>query len=131
MVLEADEFRRITGIIVAPSAFGFWRSAMFRLYFQTVDFDFAVRATQRDAPAAYLGFALRLDTGFAELIGVALDPMAEDAIAPCLVAAGDELRSRNALFLATKPIPGNDTSEILTAMGFRKVSEEVLLSKCI
>ena len=104
---------------------------MFKLYFQTVDFDFATRATRHETPVAYLGFAIRSDTGFAELIAAGLDPRAEDAITSCLLAAVGTLRSRNALLLATKPIPGESATETLIAMGFRKVSEEVLLSKSI
>ena len=59
-----------------------------RVTSQTVDFDFAVQATAQDGQgglAAYLGFTLRSDTGFAELIAVALNAAAADVTAPCLV----------------------------------------------
>jgi hypothetical protein len=108
--------------------------SLFKMYSQTVDFDFAVQATAQDGQgglAAYLGFTLRSDTGFAELIAVALNAAAADVTAPCLVASVHELQSRNALFLGTKPIPAKGASEVIMGMGFKKVSAELLLSKNI
>jgi hypothetical protein len=105
--------------------------AMFKLYFQTVDFDLVVKATKQGGLAVYLGITIRSDTGFAELIAVALEPAAADTLGPCLVSAVQELQLRNALFLGTKPIPAEGASETITQMGFKKVSEELLLSKKI
>jgi hypothetical protein len=104
---------------------------MLRTYFPSVDFDFAVTATRQRELAAYFGVTLRRDTGFAELIASAIDPSAADAIAPSLLAAVGELRRRNARFLATKLLPGDDHAEILTSLGFSKVTEEVFLSRNI
>ena len=40
----------------------------FELYFRSVDFDFSVTATAQSRLIGYLGFTIRSDTGFAELI---------------------------------------------------------------
>jgi hypothetical protein len=104
---------------------------MFELYFRSVDFDFSVTATSRSGRAAHLGFALRPDTGFAELIAVAVDREVPDIFAPCLASSLYELRSRRVLFLGTGPVPVEGAFETLHRMGFNKVSEQVLLSKSI
>jgi hypothetical protein len=105
--------------------------AMFKSYFQTVDFDFAVKATIQGDLAVYFGFAIRQDTGFAELIAVVFDQSATDVLGPCLLAAVEELQSRNARVLGMKPIPADGASEFITQVGFRKVSEELLMFKKI
>lgn len=108
--------------------------SIFKMYFQSVDFDFAAQATEQGGQgglAAYLGFTIRSDTGFSELIAVALNQATADAIGPCFAAAVHELQSRNAVFLGTKPIPAIGASEITKAMGFKEVSAELLLSKNI
>jgi hypothetical protein len=104
---------------------------MFELYFRSVDFDFSVTATSRSGRAAHLGFAIRPDTGFAELIAVAGDPEVPDMLAPCLASSLHELRSRSVLFLGTGPVPGEGAFETLLSIGFSQVSEQVLLSKSI
>lgn len=104
---------------------------MFELYFGSVDFDFSVTGTFQSRIAAYLGFAIRRDTGFAELIALALDAGIPDLLASCVAAALDELRSRNVLFLGTGPVPVEGAFQTLLPMGFKKVSEQVLLSKSI
>jgi hypothetical protein len=104
---------------------------MSELYFQSVDFDFSVTARSKSKLLAYLGFTVRMDTGFAELIAVALGHTVPNVLAPCLESAVDELRSRNALFLGTGPVPLKGAFETLVRMGFDKVSEELLLSKSI
>ncbi len=90
-----------------------------------------MRAREQGRLAAYLGFTIRTDTGFAELIAVALDKAATDAIGPCLLAAVHELQSRKALFLGTKSIPAEGASEIIMEIGFKKVSAELMLSKSV
>jgi len=104
---------------------------MSELYFASVGFDFAVTARSKSKLLAYLGFTIRPDTGFAELIAVALDHTVPNVLAPCLESAVEELRSRNALFLGTGPALLEGAFEILVRMGFDKVSEELLLSKNI
>jgi hypothetical protein len=78
-----------------------------------------------------MGFAVRPDTGFAELLAVARNPEVPDMLAPCLASSLGELRSRNVLFLGTGPVPGEGALKTLLRMGFKQVSEEVLLSKSI
>jgi hypothetical protein len=96
-----------------------------------VDFDFAVRAKRAGTAVAYLGIAIRGDTGFAEMIAVALEGTAVDVLASCLGGAVAQSRSRRARYLGTKAIPANGADEILAQVGFEKVSEELLLSKTI
>lgn len=98
-------------------------------YFQTVDFNFAVRAQRNGMAVACTGIAIRRDTGFAEMSAVAVEPAARDVLASCLGAAAAHSRSRKARYLGTKAIPLNGTDEILAQLGFEKVSEELLLSK--
>jgi hypothetical protein len=105
--------------------------AIFDLYFQTVDFDFAVKATKGSCLTAYMGFTIRSDTGFAELITGAVDHAARDVFQPCLLAAVHELQSRGALFLGTKSTPSAGASEAISQMGFQKVSEDLMLVKQI
>lgn len=123
---EWEEFRELAAIRLPQE-----QVSMFQSYFQTVDFDFTVKALEGDRSAAYLGFAIRLDTGFAELVAVALDRSATDSIGPCLMLAIHELQARNALFLGTKPVPVEGVSEIIEKLGFKRVSTELLLSKTI
>jgi hypothetical protein len=59
----------------------------------------------------------------------AISSAATDILGPCLLAAVEELQSRNARFLGTKSIPAESASEFITQMGFKKLSEELLLSK--
>ena len=105
--------------------------AMSRLYFESVEFDFAVKALEGDRSVAYLGFAIRLDTGFGELIAVAFGDSATDVIGPCLLLAIHELRARKALFLATKSLPLESSAENIEGLGFKRVTTELLLSKSI
>jgi hypothetical protein len=105
--------------------------AMFQLYFESVEFDFAVKALEGDRSVAYLGFAIRLDTGLGELIAVAFGDASTDVVGPCLLVAIRELRARKALFLAIKPFPVESATEIIEGFGFKKVTTEVLLSKSI
>ena len=123
---EWERFRELAAIHWARE-----QSSLLKLYLQTVDFDFAVRAAEQGGLAAYLGFAICSDTRFAELIAVALNQAATDVVGPCLLAAVHELQSRNALFLGTKPIPAEGASEIMMGMGFKKVSAELLMSKSV
>ena len=95
----------------------------------TVDFDLVVRAKRDGTAVAYMGIAIRPDTGFAEMIAVAVEPAALDVLASCLGAAAAQSRSRRAKRLGTKAIPLNGTDEVLAQVGFKKVSEELLLSK--
>lgn len=105
--------------------------SMWRQYFQTVDFDFSVKATLQDKMMAYLGFAVREDTGFAELIAVAQEPGARGVLPSCLVTGVSQLQLRNARFLGAKATPTNGMEEVLAQTGFEKVSEEILLFKSI
>ena len=104
---------------------------MFELYFRSVDFDFSVTATSRPGKAAHLGFAIRPDTGFAELIAVASNLGVPDMLTPCLASSLHELRARNVLFLGTGTVPGEGALNTLLRMGFNRVSEQALLSKSI
>ena len=104
---------------------------MSELYFQSVDFDFGVAAKSQSRLLAYLGFTVRSDTGFAELIAVALDHKVPNILGPCLESAVGELRSRNAVFLGTGSVPLEGACETLVRMGFDRVSEELLLSRSI
>jgi N-acetylglutamate synthase-like GNAT family acetyltransferase len=78
---------------------------------------------------AYMGIAIRRDTGFAELIAVAVEPAALDILTSSLGAAAAQSRSRRARDLGTKSIAVNGADEVLAQVGFEKVSEELLLSK--
>jgi N-acetylglutamate synthase-like GNAT family acetyltransferase len=102
---------------------------MWKQYFRTVDLGFAVRAQRNGMAVACMGIAIRRDTGFAEMIAVAVEPAALDLLASCLGAAATQSRSRKARYLGTKAIPLNSTDEVLAQVGFEKVSEELLLSK--
>ena len=104
---------------------------MSEIYFRSVNFDFAVKATQQGRPTAYLGFTIRSDTGFAELIAVAVDEEAVSVLDPCLAAAVEELRFRSAFFLGTKTLPMSKASQNMMRMGFMKVSDELMFSKSI
>jgi hypothetical protein len=103
----------------------------FELYFRSVDFDFSVTATAQSRLVGYLGFTIRSDTGFAELIAVALEQAVPGIFAPCLASAVDDLRSRGVRYLGTGPVPLAGSYEALMSMGFNQVSEQVLLSKSI
>jgi len=105
--------------------------SMWKQYFQTVDFDFAVRAQRNGMAVACMGIAIRPDTGFAEMIAVAVEPAALDVLASCLGAAAAQSRSRKARYLGTKAIRLNGSDEVLAQLGFKKASEELLLSKSI
>jgi len=105
--------------------------AMWKQYFETVDFDFAVKAKHGANAAGMIGVAIRPDTRFAEMIAVAIAPRAADALISCLSAAVRHARSRKARFLGTKPIPIDGSLDVLTHMGFKRASEEFLLSKTI
>jgi hypothetical protein len=119
-----EDFQEISAACLPAQQLSTWKE-----YFQTVDFDFAVKVTQDGMPVAYLGVAIRCDTGFAELVAVTVQPSAVNAIVPCLAVTIDELRRRNAVFFGTKQIPNVAATETLMKIGFEKVSEELLLSK--
>ena len=121
-----DDFHALSAGRLAAQQLSIWKE-----YFQTVDFDFAVKATHNGVSVAYMGIAIRRDTGFAELVAVTVEPTAVDAIVPCLGVTVAELRSRNAVSLGTKPIPTEAAAETIMEMGFKKVSEELSLSKDI
>jgi hypothetical protein len=120
-----EEFRQ------RASGYGEKELNMFEQYFRSVDFDFSVTATSRSGRAAHLSFAIRPDTGFAELIAVARDPGGPEMLAPCLASSLHELRSRKVRFLGTGPVPEEGAFETLLRMGFNQVSKQVLLSKSI
>jgi hypothetical protein len=119
-----DDFRELSAGRLPPEQLSMWKQ-----YFQTVDFDFGVRAQRNGMPVACMGIAIRPDTGFAELISVAVELAALDVLASCLAAAVAQSRSRRAKHLGTKAIPLNGTDEVLAQVGFEKVSEELILSK--
>jgi N-acetylglutamate synthase-like GNAT family acetyltransferase len=121
-----DDFQELSANRLPAEQLSMWKQ-----YFQTVDFDFAVRAQRNGRAGACMGIAIRPDTGFAELIAVAVEPAARDVLGSCLGAAAAQSRSRKARNLGTKAMPLNGTDEILAQMGFKKVSEELLLSKSI
>lgn len=104
---------------------------MLEPYFQSVDFDFSVTGKSQGRLAACQGFRLLRDTGFAEMIAVAWDHTVPELLTPCLGAAIKELRSRNALFLGTSPLPDEGAFRMMMDMGFEGVSEQLLLSKSI
>jgi len=105
--------------------------AVWKQYFETVDFDFAVKARHGASAAGTIGVAIRPDTRFAEMIVVAIAQKATDALVSCLSAAVRHARSRRAKFLGTKPISLDGSVDVLTHMGFKRVSEEFLFSKTI
>jgi hypothetical protein len=121
-----DDFHEISAPHMATQQLGMWKQ-----YFPTVDFDFAVKATRDGKSVAYMGVAIRRETGFAEIIAVTVEPTAPDAIAPCLAAIVDELRARKCTFLGTKPISSETALETIVQFGFRNVSDELFLSKGI
>jgi len=102
---------------------------MFARYLETVDFDFALIATRHGEPAAYFGFTIRRDTGFAELIASAVAPAETEAISPALSAAVHELSLRHARVLATKVVSGDPDGRVLVGLDFRKRTEEVFMFK--
>jgi hypothetical protein len=119
-----DDFHELSAERSSAQQLNMWKE-----YFQTVEFDFAVKATREGMSIAYLGIAIRRDTRFAELIAVAVEPAAVDVLASCLRAATGQSHSRGARYLGTKAIPVNGADEVLAQVGFEKVSEEFLLSK--
>jgi hypothetical protein len=121
-----DDFRDLSARTATPQQLSMWQQ-----YFQTVDFDFAVKASTTSLPVAYFGIAVRHDTYFAELIAVALDSTEREAFMPCLLTAIAQARSREARFLGTKTMPLDGTDKSLLEIGFRKVSEELILSKTL
>ena len=121
-----DDFHELSAARLPAPELSMWKQ-----YLQTVDFDFAVKASRGGVPAAYLGIAIRHDTGFAELIAVAVEPAAVGVLGACLAVAVGEARSRKAAHFGTKAIPVEGSAEILAQAGFEKVSEELLLSKNI
>ena len=102
---------------------------MFARYLEAVDFDFALTAARQGEPAAYFGFTIRRDTGFAELIASAVASAETDAISPALSAAIHELSLRHARVLATKVVSGDPDGRVLVELDFRKRTEEVFMSK--
>ncbi len=121
-----DDFRDLSQGVVPAEKLAMWQQ-----YFETVDFDFAVKATHGGHTVGTMGVAIRPDTRFAEMIAVAIAPNASDALISFLRAAVKHARSRNAKFLGTKPIPIDGSLDVLTHMGFKQVSEEFLFSKSI
>jgi hypothetical protein len=102
---------------------------MWKHYFQTVDFDFSIRATREGRAVAYIGIAIRRDTGFAEMIAVAAEPTCANILPSCLGATIAQSRSRKAKFLGKKAIPVDCADDVLAQLEFKKVSEELLLLK--
>lgn len=121
-----DDFQKLSAGRLPAQQLSMWKQ-----YLQTVDFDFSVRAERYDMTVAYLGIAIRPDTGFAEMIAIDLEPAAADVLTSCLAAAAAQSRSRRAKYLGTKAIPVNGADEVLAQAGFRQVSEELLLAKII
>jgi hypothetical protein len=103
--------------------------SMSKQYFQTVDYDFAVKAKRDYMAVAYMGSAIRPDTGFAEMIAVAVEPTAVKVLPSWLGAAVAQSRSPRAKCLGTRAILLSGADEVLAQAGFEKVSEELLLAK--
>jgi hypothetical protein len=101
----------------------------FKIYFSSVNFDFIVKASAQSRLVAYLGFTIRSDTGYSELIAIALQPAEEGVLGSCMAVAINELRSRNVSFLGTNVSHVEGGSQFLSQLGFEKVSEELLLVK--
>ena len=89
-----DDFRALSEQRLPAEQLNMWRQ-----YFATVDFDFTVKASREGVPLTYFGLAIRSDTGFAEIIGAALDPAAVEALRPSFMVAMAELLARNATCL--------------------------------
>jgi hypothetical protein len=121
-----DDFYRLSAGRATPE-----QGAMLKQYLETVDFDFAIKATHGGHTVGTIGVAIRPDTRFAEMIAVAIAPKAPDALISCLSAAVRHARSRKAEFLGTKPIAMDGSIDVLTYMGFQHVSNELLFSKNI
>jgi len=102
---------------------------MLARYLATVGFDFVLAATRHGEPAAYFGFTIRRDTGFAELIASAVAAAETEVISPALSAAVHELSLRHARVLATKLLPGDPDGQVLVELDFRKRTEEVFMFK--
>jgi GNAT superfamily N-acetyltransferase len=79
---------------------------MFELYFRSVDFDFSVTATSRSGRAAHLGFAIRPDTGFAELIAVARDPGGAGSARALLSLIASRVKVAKCSVPGNRPCPG-------------------------
>jgi len=60
-----------------------------------------------------------------------LEPVALEALRPALMVACAELQSRKATHLGTKLLPLSGSDAMLEEFGFKKVTEEVLMSKTI
>jgi len=121
-----DDFCDISTSVVPAEKLAMWQH-----YFETVNFDFAVKATQSGRTVGTIGVAIRPDTHFAEMIAVAIAPNASDALISSLSATVRHARSRKAKFLGTKPVSIDGSLDVLTPMGFKRVSEEFLFSKSI
>jgi hypothetical protein len=102
---------------------------MFVRYLEVVDFDFALTATRRGELAAYFGFTIRRDTGFAELIASAVVPGETEAISPALSTAVHELSLCHVRVVATKAVAGDPDGRVLAELDFRKRTEEVFMFK--
>jgi hypothetical protein len=109
-----DDFRMLSEHRVPPEQLSMWRQ-----YFETVNFDFAVKAGRGGTFLAYLGLAIRSDTGFAEIIAAALEPTALEALRSCLIAVIDELQARKETYLGIKPLLVSGCDAILEECSFR------------
>lgn len=119
-----DEFRPICESPLPEAQLDMWRQ-----YFETVDFDFAVRAVRDMKPLAYIGIAVRGDTGFAEIVASALETREVEGARSSLLSAILESRQRKAIWLGTKAFHLVEAQAIFEELGFQKVTEELLMSK--
>jgi len=94
-----------------------------------VDFDFALMAKKQHRMVGYFGFAVRPDTGFAELIAVATDPAEQGVIRASLAEAVRQSIEAKSVLLAAKAVSTKAATAELLQSGFKKTGEEVMLVK--
>jgi hypothetical protein len=79
---------------------------MLELYFRSVGFDFSLTATSQSGRVAHLGFAVRPDTGFAELIAVARDPGGAGSARALLSLIASRVKVAKCSVPGNRPCPG-------------------------
>ena len=97
--------------------------AMMKEYYSSVDFDFSVSFEEE----GYFGVTLRRDTGYVEIVAVAINPYTK-SFSKMIETIMKECKSRGAklISIAASHIPQNT---LLNELGFTEQTEDVMLMK--
>jgi hypothetical protein len=97
--------------------------AMMKEYYGSVDFDFSVSFEEE----GYFGVTLRRDTGYVEIVAVAIHPSTKK-FSKMVETIMKECKSRGAklISIAASHIPQNTS---LNELGFKEQTEDVMLMK--